>query len=78
MKNYNYAEEIIKDNFSKIYTSPDDDIVNEQEQNKPLNLVDEPGGNYGKEKSFEEGVKNDNVNIVEDPGEAIDTDKVSE
>ena len=78
MTNYNDTEKIIQDNYSETYTSPDDDIVNEQEQNKPLNSPDEPQVNYGKEKAFEEGTKNDTANIEKDADDTIDAGKAKE
>ena len=73
MKNYNYADEIIKDS-DELYKGkdsiknidPNEKIVNEQDQDITLNMEDAKNEADETFQAFEEGVRNDNISTEEE------------
>lgn len=84
MNNYNYADEIIKDDDMqpRYYAgkfAPRKNILNSQDQDIFVNAIDvsEDLKDNNKEsgekiKSFEEGIRNDNINTAENSDTAED------
>lgn len=73
MQNYNYANEIIKDNDELHLekgnvknTDPKEKIVNEQDQDITLNMEEAKNEADEAFKAFEEGVRNDNISTEEE------------
>jgi hypothetical protein len=70
MKEYNYAEEIVRDSdYHTAYrrcADPKEKIVNEQDENIILNFEDEKNESDEKLQSFEEGIKNNSITEAEE------------
>ncbi len=74
MKQYNYADEIIKEdnwlpqNKYRNNYKPKENILNDEDQNMPVNTTDKTGDKNEPEdkiKAFEEGIRNDSTNTEE-------------